>query len=442
MTHALDFTHDPAARSWLASANTGHTDFPLQNLPLTVFRPAGTQGSSRQFRGGVGIGDQVLDLAALAASGLLQGAAQKAAAAAAGTTLNGLCAQGSVAWVALRHALFRLLGDEAGASQQATLRPMLSPQAQAEHALPTRIGNYTDFYTSIHHARNTGRILRGDTGADPVMPNFRSMPIAYHGRASSVGVSGQAVRRPNGQRLPPGAAAPVFGPSERLDYELELGVLIGPGNALGEPIALAQAAPQVFGLVLLNDWSARDIQAWEMAPLGPFNAKNFATTVSPWVVTWAALAPYRQAWAPDAAAPPLLPYLDDAGVRTHGALDIQLEAWLQPAAGAAQRLSHTTFAHQSWSVLQMIAQHTVGGCNLQPGDLLGSGTISGPGPDEAGTMIEITHGGRRPLTLADGSTRAFLADGDTLVLRGWCERPGAARIGFGECRGTVVPAPA
>ena len=439
---ALDFTHDPGARSWVPSAQEAGCDFALQNLPWCMFRPHGAGEAA--FRPGVGIGDQVLDLAALSASGLLQGAAAQATAAAAtGPRLNALCAQGPGAWRALRHALFRLLSEQAGSAEQQALQPLLSPQADADYSLPTQVANYTDFYTSIHHARNTGRVMRGGLvpeGTDLVMPNFRSMPIAYHGRASSVVVSGHPVRRPNGQ-LPTGAgAAPAFGATQRLDYELELGVLIGPGNALGEPVRLADAAAQVFGIVLLNDWSARDIQSWEMAPLGPFQAKNFATSVSPWVVTWDALAPYRTAWAPDRDSPPPLPYLDDAGVRQCGALDIQLEAWLQAPQGDALRLSRTSFRHQSWTVPQMIAHHTVGGCNLQPGDLLGSGTISGPGPSEAGTMIEITHGGRQPLTLPDGSQRGFLADGDALVLRGWCERNGAARVGFGECRGVVLPA--
>ncbi|WP_395702269.1 fumarylacetoacetase [Aquabacterium sp.] len=434
----LDHTHDPAARSWVDSANAAGTDFPLQNLPLAIFRPP--QGTSKQFRGGVAIGDQVLDLAGVAAAGLLQGAAQQAANAAAGTTLNGLCGQGPAAWRALRHGLFALLKDDAPEPTRAALRPLLSPQGRVDYALPVRVGNYTDFYTSIHHARNTGRVMRPDVGIDLVNPNFRSMPIAYHGRASSVVLSGHPVRRPKGQMMPPGAPAAVFGPTRRLDYELELGVLIGRGNALGEPIALAEAEDQVFGIVLLNDWSARDIQAFEMPPLGPFQAKNFATSISPWVVTLAALAPFRAAWVPDAGNPPLLPYLDDAGVRAQGALDITLEAWLQAPGTEALRLSRTSFRHQSWTVPQMIAHHTVGGCNLQPGDLLGSGTISGPEPSEAGTMIEITHGGRQPLTLPDGSQRSWLEDGDTLVLRGWCERAGAARIGFGECRGVVLPA--
>jgi len=380
----------------------------------------------------------VLDLAGPAAAGLLQGAAQRAAAAAAGTTLTGLCAQGPQAWQALREAVFLLLARSAANAEQAVLRALLCPQAEAEFALPTRVGNYTDFYTSIHHARNTGRVMRGDVGVDLVSPNFRCMPIAYHGRASSVVLSGTPVRRPRGQMLPPGAAAPVFGPTRRLDYELEMGVLIGRGNALGEPVPLAQAEEQVFGIVLLNDWSARDIQGWEMAPLGPFQAKNFATSISPWVVTLAALAPFRSAWAPDPANPPLLAYLDDPAVRSHGALDIRLEAWLEAPGAAPQRLSHTSFRHQSWTVPQMIAHHTVGGCNLQPGDLLGTGTISGPEASEAGTMIEITHGGRQPLTLSDGSQRGWLEDGDALVLRGWCEREGARRIGFGECRGVVL----
>lgn len=438
MKPALDHTHDPAAKSWVLSANVSGCDFPIQNLPLAMFRPQREVG--KQFRGGVAIGDQVLDLAALSHSGLLRGAAQQAVAAGAGSSFNALCGMGPAAWQALRHALFGLLHEKnSSVEQQAELHAMMSPQATADYTLPTDVRNYTDFYTSVHHARNTGRVMRGDVGAgDLIKPNFHSMPIAYHGRASSVVVSGHPVRRPKGQYPVAGEAMPRFGPTQKLDYELELGVIVGHGNALGEPIALADAEDQVFGVVLLNDWSARDIQAWEMAPLGPFQGKNFGTSVSPWVVTMAALAPFRCAWAPDAEAPGVLPYLDDVGVRSSGTLDIQLEAWLQPSGGEALRLSRTSFRHQSWTVLQMIAHHTVGGCNLLPGDLLGTGTISGPEPSEAGTMIEITHGGRRPLTLADGSERGFLADGDTLSLRGWCERDGAVRIGFGSCSGTVV----
>jgi len=435
----LDFTHDPATESWVPAANVSDSDFPLQNLPLTVFRPK-QDSTSKQLRGGIGIGDQVLDLAGLAASGLLQGPAQQAANAAAGTTLNGLCAQGPVAWRALRHAVFRLLSRGASTTEQLALKPLLFPHADIEQALPTKVGNYTDFYTSIDHARNTGRVMRGDSGGDLVTPNFRTMPIAYHGRASSVVVSGTGIRRPNGQYRPSPEAPAVYGPTQRLDYELEVGFLIGRGNALGEPVALAEAEDQILGLLLLNDWSARDIQGWEMALLGPFQGKNFGTSVSPWVLTLDALAPFRSAWAPDASFPPLLPYLDSDAVRGHGAFDIRLEARLQPPAGEALRLSHSSFRHQSWTLAQMVAHHTVGGCNLQPGDLMGSGTVSGPEPSEAGTMIEITHGGRQPLTLPDGTQRGFLADGDTLILRGWCEREGHRRIGLGECRGTVLAA--
>ena len=324
------------------------------------------------------------------------------------------------------------------------------PQSAVEYAVPTRIGDYTDFYTSIHHALNVGKMFKPD---DPLTPNFQWLPIAYHGRASSIGVSGQKFRRPMGQALPPGASAPVYGPCARLDYELELGIFIGQGNAQGEPIALEQAESHIFGICLLNDWSARDIQFWEMAPLGPFLGKNFATTISPWIVTLEALAPYRQAWSRPAGDPQPLAYLESKSNRNAGALDISLEVWLDSAQRRASnggrgsgpaRLSHTSFKHQYWSIAQMVTQHTMGGCNLQSGDLLGSGTISGPTAAEAGAMIELTVGGRQPITLEgdDGQPeqRGFLLDFDTVILKGWCAAPDRVRIGFGECRGEVLPA--
>jgi fumarylacetoacetase len=435
----LDATHEGAARSWVGAANAGG-DFPLQNLPFSVFR---ARGSAQPFRGGVAIGDRIVDLAALAGAGLLHGPAAEAAAACAQSRLNAFLALGPAAWRALRRALFALLRDDAPAAAQAALGACLVAQAQAEHALPLQIGDYTDFYTSLDHALNIGRLFRPD---DPLAPNFHWMPIAYHGRVSSIGVSGQRVQRPLGQWLADGAAEPAFGASRRLDYELELGLYIGTGNAQGEPIALAEAEAHVFGVCLLNDWSARDIQRWESMPLGPFLAKNFATTVSPWIVTMDALAPYRTAW-PRAATrqPALLPYLDHAANGQAGGLDIQLEAWLETArhreAGVpAERLSRTSFRHQHWTLAQMVTQHTVGGCNLQAGDLLGSGTISGPGVGEAGALIELTQGGRQPLELGNGERRGFLEDGDAVLLKGWCEKPGFSRIGFGECRGEVVPA--
>ena len=437
--NTLNHTHAASARSWLASANTAGADFPIQNLPFAAFRRA---GSSQTFRGGVAIGDEVVDLSALIQSGLLTGAAGDAAAACDQPALNDFFALGPAAWQALRHGLFALLQSDAPAATAEAMRRCLVPQREVEYTVPGRIGDYTDFYTSIHHALNVGKLFRPE---DPITPNFRWIPTAYHGRASSIGISGQTYRRPMGQSMAPGAAAPVYGPCARLDYELELGIFIGPGNAQGEQIGMEDAEAHVFGICLLNDWSARDIQFWEMAPLGPFLGKNFATTISPWIVTLEALAPYRQAWDRPAEEPQPLAYLESASNRAGGALDIQLEVWLETGrqrkeGGAAERLSKTSFKHQYWTVAQMVAQHTVGGCNLQPGDLLGSGTISGPTVTEAGAIIELTRGGREPLVLSNGEKRAFLEDGDAVIFRGWCEKPGHARIGFGENRGLVLPA--
>ena len=356
--------------------------------------------------------------------------------------LNDFLALGLAGWRALRHVLFALFAQ--GGAAQAHAEALLVPQTAAEMALPLRIGDYTDFYTSIHHALNIGKLF----GIPEVSPNFRWLPIAYHGRASSVVVSGTPVRRPMGQVKPPGADAPGYGPCHWLDYELELGLVVGTGNALGTRVPVGEADEHLFGICLLNDWSARDIQGWEMAPLGPFQAKNFATSVSPWIVTLDALAPYRCAWTREAGEPQPLAYLDAPPVREHGAFDIRLQVWLESAARRERglgpvRLTETSFRHQYWTPAQMLAHHTVGGCNLQPGDLLGSGTISGPAPSEAGAMMELTQAGRLPLQLegADGAieTRGFLEDGDAVIFRGWCESPGRARIGFGECRGLVMP---
>lgn len=435
----LNHTHDVTATSWLESANAAGCDFPIQNLPFSVFRRT---GSNEAFRGGVAIGDQVIDLAALNRAGCLEGLAAKAADQCTQPVLNDFLAMGPAAWQALRHALFALLQSTASAASVAAVRACLVPQSAVEYAVPTRIGDYTDFYTSIHHALNIGKMFRPD---EPITPNFQWVPIAYHGRASSIGVSGQMFRRPMGQAMPPGASAPVYGPCARLDYELELGIYIGQGNAQGEPIALDQAEPHVFGICLLNDWSARDIQFWEMAPLGPFLGKNFATTISPWIVTLEALAPYRQPWSRPPGDPQPLAYLESKANRAQGAIDIQLEVWLETAQQRAKglgaaRLSHTSFRHQYWSVAQMVTHHTMGGCNLQPGDLLGSGTISGPTAREAGALIELTEGGRKPVILDDGEQRGFLHDGDAVILKGWCEKPGHARIGFGQSQGEILPA--
>ncbi len=440
MTMELNHTHDANTRSWLESANAPGTDFPIQNLPFGVFRRA---GSGEAFRGGVAIGDQVIDLASLAREGVVSGLAAQALSACTGDALNDFLAMGPSAWRALRHALFDLL--KVGTSRRAlsAVNTSLLPLGSVEMRVPTRIGDYTDFYTSIHHARNVGRVIRPD---DPLTPNFQWIPIAYHGRASSVVISGTPFRRPMGQAMPPGASAPVYSACKRLDYELEMAFYIGPGNAMGTPIPLAEAEDHIFGMCLLNDWSARDHQFWEMNPLGPFLGKNFCTTVSPWIVTMEALAPYRVPFAHPADEPQPLAYLDHPANSARGGLDVQLEVCIESATHrqsgvAPDRLSATSFRHQYWTIAQMVAQHTVGGCNLQPGDLLGTGTISGPTPDQAGAIVELSLGGTRSIPLpGTGEARTFLEDGDAIILRGWCERPGAARIGFGENRGEVLPA--
>jgi fumarylacetoacetase len=347
---------------------------------------------------------------------------------------------GPTAWAALRLALSRAL--RTGASQAALLADTLVPQTEVEYTVPARIGDYTDFYTSVYHATNVGKLFRPD---NPLMPNYKWVPIGYHGRSSSIGVSGQSFARPVGQTLPPGATQPEFGPSKRLDYELELGIFVGMGNESGTPIPVTDAESHIFGLCLLNDWSARDIQAWEYQPLGPFLSKNFATTVSPWVVTLEALAPYRVPFTRADGDPEPLPYLNSAQQRQDGAIDVQLEVRLETEAMRAAdkpstRLSLTSYRHAYWTVAQLVAHHTVNGCNLQPGDLFGSGTLSGPTLDQAGALIELTTGGKRALSLPDGEQRTFLEDGDSIIMRGWCEKVGSARIGFGECRGMVLPA--
>ncbi|HXS20001.1 MAG TPA: fumarylacetoacetase [Steroidobacteraceae bacterium] len=437
MPPAPDQTHDPKLRSWVDSANRPGCDFPIQNLPFAVFRRA---GGGENFRCGVAIGECVLDLGALDMLTPFEGLGAEALAACAEPSLNRLMALGREAWAALRRGLSACLRQ--GSARATELGNALIPQSGVEFTLPARIGNYTDFYTSIHHATAVGRIFRPE---QPLLPNYKWVPIAYHGRASSLGISGQQVRRPRGQIMPRGTERPQVGESARLDFELEVGVLIGSGNGLGCPIPVAQAEEHVFGLCLLNDWSARDIQAWEYQPLGPFLAKSFATTISPWVVTLEALAPFRLPWSRPAEDPQPLPYLDSEQLRASGAIDLHLEVALESAAmraaGLAPRtLARTNFRHSYWSIAQMVAHHTVNGCNLEAGDLLGSGTQSGPEPDEAGSLLELTAGGKRPISLESGETRAFLEDGDRVILRGWCERPGCARIGFGEAGGLVSPA--
>jgi len=419
---SLNATHDPALRSWVESANAPGTDFPIQNLPFGRYR---ARGSDHLFRIGVAIGDRILDLQA---TGLVDSG-----------DMNALMARSPEELSGLRAALSQGLAQ--GSAKQAEWTLLLTPQADVEYAVPCEIGDYTDFYTGIYHATTVGKLFRPD---NPLMPNYKWVPIGYHGRSSSIRVSGQVFRRPHGQTKAPDAVEPSFGPCRRLDHELELGYFVGRGNALGEPIPISEAERHLFGVTLLNDWSARDIQAWEYQPLGPFLAKNFASTVSPWLVTMEALVPFRKPFSHPQGDPQPLPYLDSEANRQAGALDIVLESLIltRRMAEAGLPPHRLTLGNASeaayWTPAQLIAHHTVNGCNLQPGDLLGSGTLSGPRPDQAGSLLELTDGGKKPIALPNGETRTFLEDGDTLILRGWCERPGAARIGLGEVRGTVV----
>jgi len=429
----LNETHSSNLRSWIESANVPGIDFPIQNLPHGIFR---RRSSAEAFRGGVAIGDQILDLAAALRAGAFSGTVAAAAEMAAAPTLNGLMAMGLTAWSTLRLAISKLLRE--GAPQVEALRDCLVPQADADYTLPAQIGDYTDFFTSYHHMVNAGRVFQPD---NPPLPNFKWLPIGYHGRSSSIDISGSGFRRPSGQSRAPGDDTPQFGPTRRLDYELEFGAFIGPGNARGEPIDVDVADRHVFGLCLLNDWSARDVQGWESQPLGPFLAKNFATTISPWVVTLEALEPFRIALAREAADPQPLPNLRHRGDAPPPGFDIELEVWLRTARsdGREMRLSRSNFRHCYWSLAQMVAHHTEGGCNLRPGDLIGTGTQSGPGEGEQGCLLELSRGGKQPIALPNGESRAFLEDGDVVTLRAWCEREGHARIGFGVCSGEVLP---
>jgi fumarylacetoacetase len=433
----LDETHDPRVRSWVDSADRIDSEFPIQNLPFAVFRRA---DSGEEFRGGVAIGDQIVDLAALANLGVFEAEAARGIHAGGRSSLNALMQLGPAVWSAVRRALFEGLRE--GSSLQPRLRTCLVPQSAAQYSLPAQIGDYTDFYTSIYHATAVGRMMRPD---NPLLPNYRWIPIGYHGRSSSIGVSGQTFPRPRGQRLPPGGAQPVVGPSTRLDYELELGVFVGVGNSPGTSIPVADAETHIFGMCLLNDWSARDLQAWEYQPLGPFLAKNFATTISPWIVTLQALAPFRVPFVRSEDAPPPLPYLSSSWNRDAGAIDIRLEVLIQSAAMRQRhepphRLSSTTFRHAYWTIAQLVAHHTINGCDLRAGDLLGTGTSSGPTPGEAGSLLELSAGGSQPIQIGREEHRTFLEDGDSVIFHGWCERPGRARIGFGTAQGRVLPA--
>jgi fumarylacetoacetase len=434
MTDPLNETHDPARKSWVEIANAAGCDFPIQNLPFGVFRPA----PGEPPRVGVAIGDQVVDVAAAGAS--FDGAAADGARACAASELNGLMAIGPTAWSALRRSLSRALSAEHGDER---LRRHLTPMAEAELLMPAAVREFTDFFASIFHATNAGRAFRPD---NPLMPNYKYVPVAYHSRTSSIRVSGTPIKRPRGQRKGPNEDVPSYGPSRNLDFELELGFYIGTPSQLGEPVPIGQAAEHIFGFCLLNDWSARDVQGWEYQPLGPFLGKNFGTTVSPWVVTREALAPFRiAAYARPEGDPAPLPYLDDAADRAAGGLDITLEAYMSTATmrGAGLdpvRLTKTSFATIYWTVAQMVAHHTCNGCNLQNGDLIGSGTVSGPEKTSWGSLLELSARGREPIDMPSGEKRGFIEDGDEIIFRGFCAKPGYPRIGLGECRAVILPA--
>ena len=431
----LNETHDPARRSFVESANSPGSDFSIQNLPFGVFRP----GPGEQPRVGVAIGDQIVDIPA--AAGLFDGPAAAAAQACGAPVLNPLMALGPRAWSALRLALSRELSAVAGGRSR--LRDFLRPLANAEMSMPVAFRNFTDFFASIFHATNAGRLFRPD---HPLTPNYKYVPVAYHSRASSVRISDIAVTRPSGQRKGPDGSPPIFGPSRRLDFELELGAFVGTASELGHSVPIGAASNYIFGYCLLNDWSARDIQAWESQPLGPFLGKNFATTISPWVVTAEALAPFRAAaFERPQGDPAPLSYLDDAADRAEGGLDITLEAYIttetmRRAGMPAHRLTQSSSARMYWTFAQMIAHHTSNGCNLEIGDLIGSGTMSGPEPSSWASLLELTAGGSKPLSLPNGEQRSFIENGDEITFRGFCAKAGQTRIGFGECRAMVQPA--
>jgi fumarylacetoacetase len=436
MTRPIDESHDPALRSWVESANATGIDFPIQNLPLGVFR---RRGAAEPHRLGVAIGDHVLDLLQCRELGLLRELPSDVQAVLGAPALNGLMALGPPAMRALRHHLVRLLRADSSRAEPGALVSM----PDAELTVPAAIGDYTDFYASVFHATRVGRLFRPD---NPLLPNYKFLPIGYHGRASSIVTSDTAVQRPRGQIKASDPQRPVFQPTRMLDYELEIGVFVGAGNAPGTAVPIDQAEDHVFGLCLLNDWSARDMQAWEYQPLGPFLAKNFATSVSPWVVTLEALAPFRSpAFARPADDPAPLPYLASPANASGGGFDVQLEVALRSARMREQGLAPINVGRSSlrdlyWTIAQMLTHHTSNGCNLRPGDLLGTGTISGPRDGSQGCLLELTANGRQPLTLPGGEQRSYLADGDEVTMRGYGERAGFRRIGFGSCVGIVIPA--
>jgi fumarylacetoacetase len=419
-----------ALRSWIASANDSGTDFPLENLPYGVFR------GENAAHIGVAIGDQVLDLRRCVKVGLLAGLPPLVEYSCTASVLNSLMSLGPQRWSALRSHVTSLLTDT---SLRGQVEPLLVPMRDAEMELPAQIGDYTDFYASIHHATRVGKLFRPD---NPLLPNYKYVPIGYHGRASSIVVSGAGIRRPYGQTKPPTTPEPIFGPSRSMDYELEVGLFVGPGNVLGEPIPIAEAEQHIFGLCLVNDWSARDIQSWEYQPLGPFLAKSFATTISPWIVPMEALAPYRVPVAERPSGDPVpLPYLNSP-TRSSDGVDLTLEVYLRSAqmrkAGLEPvRMSRSNLRDLYWTPAQLLTHHASNGCNLRPGDLLATGTISGPEEGSEGCLLEMKHRGE-PVHLPTGEVRTFLEDGDQVTFRAYTVREGLPRIGFGACVGTIV----
>jgi len=444
MTCAINETHDPNLRSWVESANDPNTDFPIQNLPIGLFN---RNDNGSKLRIGMAIGDQILDLFECCMAGILN---KYDISYYYSGNLNLLMRVDRIVGVTLRRQAMELLREDNTTIQNyQKAHPnecrFLVPMSETEMSLPFSIGDYTDFYASIYHATNIGKMFRPD---QPLMPNYKWVPIGYHGRASSIVVSGAPIRRPVGQTKDDNAEAPTFGPSKVLDYELEVGFFVGQGNEQGRPIKITEAEDHIFGLCLVNDWSARDIQRWEYQPLGPFLSKSFATTVSPWIVTMEALAPFRApAFKRPEGDPEPLPYLDSPENRERGGFDIKLEVsisteQMREKGIAPHRLSSSNTRDLYWTFAQMLTHHTSNGCNLQPGDLLASGTVSGATKDSLGCLIELTGRGAEPINLPTGEARRFLQDGDEVIFRGYCEREGFRKIGFGECSGIVAPAPA
>jgi fumarylacetoacetase len=426
----MDDTHEADLKSWVESANEPDSDFPIQNLPFGVYTPTGVENPSI----GIAIGDQIVDMAACFELGLVSESA--ASQACLGSWLNNLMSLEPQEIAFLRSEVSALLSEEAEPREE-----ILFPMSDATMLTPVEIGDYTDFYASIHHATNVGSMFRPD---NPLLPNYKYVPIGYHGRASSIFVSGNDIIRPSGQTKT-GDAEPTFGPTKMLDYESELGFFVGRGNSPGDPIAIDEAPSHIFGFCLVNDWSARDIQSWEYQPLGPFLAKNFATTISPWVVTLSALEPYRvPAFRREAGDPEPMSYLFSNEDRDAGGIAVTMEVSLSSArmrdeGHAPLVVSRAPFSEMYWTVAQMLTHHASNGCNLRTGDLIASGTVSGTSEDARGCMLELTWRGQNPVRLPTGEERRFLQDGDEVIMRGYCEKAGHPRIGFGECRGTILP---